>query len=108
MPPPLFNTRDTQAAEHLNGKLSEPLQQRIKLMMEFFLALASWSTRQRRKSRKRRRPAMSVVPEASADGNARIFGMGRRQRNIRSYAWRIDAKLVLDPCAQKQKMKHIR
>lgn len=51
---------------------------------------------------------MSVVPEASADGNARIFGMGRRQRNIRSYAWRIDAKLVLDPCAQKQKMKHIR
>ena len=23
-------------------------------------------------------PAMSVVPEASADGNARIFGMGRR------------------------------
>ena len=67
-----------QATEPLNGMLSELLQQHIKLMMEFFLALASRLTRQRRKNRKRRRPAMSVVPEASADGNARIFGMGRR------------------------------
>ena len=45
-----------QATEPLNGVLSEPLQQHIKLMMEFFLALASRLTRQRRKNRKRRRP----------------------------------------------------
>lgn len=35
--PPMSNTRDTQATEPLNGELSETLQQRIKLMMEFFL-----------------------------------------------------------------------
>lgn len=45
-----------QATEPLNGKLSEPLQQHIKLLMEFFLALESQSTRQRRKNRKQRRP----------------------------------------------------
>ena len=39
--------RDTQATEPLDGELSEPLQQRIRLVMEFFLALASRSTRQR-------------------------------------------------------------
>lgn len=56
LPPPLSNTRDTQATEPLNGELSEPQQQRIKLVMEFFLALTSRSTRQRRKSHKRRHP----------------------------------------------------
>lgn len=45
-----------QATEPLNGVLSEPLQQHIKLMMEFFLALASRLTRQRQEEPKTKAP----------------------------------------------------
>ena len=54
--PPLSNTWDTQATEPLNDELSEPLQQHIKLLMEFFLALASRSTRQRQEEPETKAP----------------------------------------------------
>lgn len=69
--------RDTQATEPLDGELSEPLQQRIRLVMEF----SPWRAGRRARGERTENEsatAMSVVPEASADGYARIFGMGRR------------------------------
>ena len=70
--------RDTQATEPLNGELGEPLQQHIKLLMEFFLRWRAGRRASGERTENEGASAMSVVPEASADGNARIFGMGRR------------------------------
>lgn len=60
------------------GELSESLQQRVELVMRFFLAFGEGVDMPATESlRTKASPAMPVAPEASADGDANIFGMGR-------------------------------
>lgn len=60
------------------GELSEFLQQRIKLVMEFFLALGEPVDAPAEEEPQTKAPsAVPKTPETGADGDANIFGMGR-------------------------------
>lgn len=60
------------------GELSESLQQRIKLVMEFFLALGEPVDAPAEEEPQTKVPsAVPKTPETGADGDANIFGMGR-------------------------------
>lgn len=66
LPPPLSNTRDTQATEPLNGELSESLQQGLELVMKFFLALGEpVDAPAEEEPQTKAPPAMSVAPKAA-------------------------------------------
>ena len=60
------------------GELSESLQRRIKLVMEFFLALGEPVDAPAEEEPQTKAPsAVPKTPEAGAGGDASIFGMGR-------------------------------
>lgn len=60
------------------GELSKSLQQRIKLVMEFFLALGEPVDAPAEEEPQTKAPsAVPKTPETGADGDANIFGMGR-------------------------------
>ena len=90
------------------GELSEPLQQRIKLRMEFFLHWRAGRRAIGEGTENEGDPAMSVVPEASADGDARIFCWDAESVISEDILGGLMRNGVLDPCVQKQKMVHIR
>ena len=60
------------------GELSESLQQRLELVMRFFLALGEGADASAEKEAQMKAPsAVPKTPEAGADGDTSIFGMGR-------------------------------
>ena len=60
------------------GELNEPLQQRVELVMGFFLALGEPVDAPAEKELQTKAPpAAPETPEASVDDNASIFEMGR-------------------------------
>lgn len=60
------------------GELSESLQQRIELVMRFFLALGEGVDAPAEEEPQTKAPsAVPKTPEAGADGDMSIFGMGR-------------------------------
>ena len=60
------------------GELSDPLQQRVELVMRFFLALGEpIDAPAEEEPQTKAPPAVPKTPEAGADGDASIFGMGR-------------------------------
>lgn len=60
------------------GELSEPLQQRIEIVMRFFLALGEPVDAPTEEESQTKAPsAVTKTPEAEADGDTSIFGMGR-------------------------------
>ena len=60
------------------GELSESLQQRLGLVMRFFLALGEGADASAEKEAQMKAPsAVPKTPEAGADGDTSIFGMGR-------------------------------
>lgn len=68
------------------GELSDSLQQRLELVMRLFLALSEPIDAPAEEEPQTKAPsAVPKTPEAGADGDMSIFGMGRGQRNIRSY-----------------------
>ena len=67
---------DTEAASY--GELSESLQQRIELVMRLFLALSEPIDAPAEEEPQTKAPsAVPKTPEAGADGDMSIFGMGR-------------------------------
>ena len=70
----------------LYGELSESLQQRVELVMRFFLALGEFFDAPAEEEPQTRAPsAVPKTPEAGADDDTGISGMGRGWRNTRSY-----------------------
>lgn len=68
------------------GELSDSLQQRLELVMRLFLALSEPIDAPAEEEPQTKAPsAVPKTPEAGADGDMSIFGMGRGYRNIRSY-----------------------
>lgn len=60
------------------GELGESLQQRLELVMRFFLALGEGADASAEKEAQMKAPsAVPKTPEAGADGDTSIFGMGR-------------------------------
>ena len=60
------------------GELSESLQRRIELVMKFFLALGEPIGAPAKEEPQTKAPsAVPKTPEADADGDMSIFGMGR-------------------------------
>ena len=60
------------------GELSESLQQRVELVTRFFLALDEPVDASAEEESQTKTPsAVSKTPEAGADGDTSIFGMGR-------------------------------
>lgn len=60
------------------GELSEPLQQRVELVMGLFLALGEPIDAPSEEEPQKKAPsAVPKTPEAGADGDMSIFGMGR-------------------------------
>lgn len=60
------------------GELSESLQQRIKIVMEFFLAFGEPVGAPAEEEPQTKMPSVvPKTPETGADGDANIFGMGR-------------------------------
>lgn len=60
------------------SELSEPLQQRVELVMRLFLALSEPIDAPAEEEQQRKAPsAVPKTPEAGADGDMSIFGMGR-------------------------------
>ena len=68
------------------GELSDSLQQRLELVMGFFLALGEGADASAEKEAQMKAPsAVPKTPEAGADDDTGISGMGRGWRNTRSY-----------------------
>lgn len=60
------------------GELSDSLQQRVELVMKFFLALGEEVDAPAEEEAQIKAPlAVPKTPEAGADGDTSIFGMGR-------------------------------
>ena len=60
------------------GELSESLQQRVELVMRFFLTLGEpVGASAEEESQTKASSAVTKTPEAGADGDTSIFGMGR-------------------------------
>ena len=60
------------------GELSESLQQRVEIMMGFFLTLGEpIDAPAEEEPQTKAPPAVPKTPEAGADGDASIFGMRR-------------------------------
>lgn len=67
------------------GELSESLQQRVKLVMGFFLTLGeSFDAPAEEEPQARATSAVPKAPEAGADDDTGISGMGYGWRNARS------------------------
>lgn len=63
------------------GELSETLQQRIEVVMRFFLALGEGvDTPAEEEPRMKVPPAVPEAPEARVNDDVSIFGMGPRER----------------------------